>query len=241
MVKTLAGGGEESRSPLPKRQCPDGAAGMDTSSGAAAAPGGAQDDKADKAGKGNGKGGRAAKAASTKDLTQMVNDLTRLVLTHDDALAHLESMQLTTWILPEESPLAKICKAEGAAYHSKAKDEEGKNMKLGPPHIYIATAGLAKLAEVDMSGTEHFKEAHEQILLLNQQLEKAKEAEAATLVPYWRLNRTFDEKWRLRFAFQNSLNLQSVNWFLQHSEKGELKVGRAPRGRMVRSCQKWLQ
>ena len=52
--------------------------------GAAAAP---------KEGGGKGKSkGKVGKAVSSKDLTQIVGDLTRLVLTHDDSLAHLEAI-----------------------------------------------------------------------------------------------------------------------------------------------------
>ena len=134
-----------------------GSAATTKGSGAAAAPKAA--DSGDKGaaaapkegGKGKskskGKGGQGG-AVSSKDLTQIVGDLTRLVLTRDDWLAHLEAMQLTTVLLPDVSALAKNCRAEGAAYHTRATadaDGEDKNKKLGPPHVYTATAGLAML------------------------------------------------------------------------------------------------
>ena len=77
--------------------------------------------------------------------------------------------------------------------------------------------------------------------ILSKALSEVNEAAASAMVPYSRISRTFDEKWRLRFGFQNPQLLQYVNCFLVHGEKGELKTGRAPRGRLVRACQKWLK
>ena len=45
-----------------------------------------------------------------------------------------------------------------------------------------------------------FKQANEEVNLLSKALAEAGEAVASAMIPYWRINRTFDEKWRLRFC-----------------------------------------
>ena len=115
-------------------------------------------------GKSKGKGG---KAVSSKDLTQIAGDLTRLALTHNDSLAHLEAIQLTAVLLPDDSALARVCRAEGAAYHTGATadkpDGEGKNKSVGPPHVYVAAAGIAMLAaggcSMEVGALEGLKQA----------------------------------------------------------------------------------
>ena len=137
-----------------------------------------------------------------------------------------------------------ICRAKGAAYHAKAT-ERGKgeaNTNLGPPHVFIATAAMTYLTTTHTDLEEmDFKEHYEQVKDLQMRLSQEDLAGATDLVPYWRLNKTHDEQWRLRCAVKAESHRRSVNWFLQHGEKGVLKVGRAPRGRMVRNIQKWIK
>ena len=114
------------------------------------------------------------------------------MLTHDDSLAHLDAIQLTTALLRDDSALAKVCRAEVAAYHTPATadnaDGEGKNKNLGPPHVYIATAGLAMLAaggcSMEVGGLAGFKQAHDEVNILSKALSEADEAVASAMIPY---------------------------------------------------------
>ena len=66
----------------------------------------ASEPKKDSKGKGKA-AGKGKGAMSTKDLTSMVSDLARLVLVHDDSLAHLEATLFLTMIVPDNSEVVK--------------------------------------------------------------------------------------------------------------------------------------
>lgn len=207
-----------------------------------------------KAPKGRAKGGGSGRgpqaALSTKELTSMMGDLTRLVLTHDDAIAHLEAIQYRTLLLPEDSELAKVCRAEGAAYHERATaaeaagSGEAKNSNLGPPHVYIATAAISHMATSstpELEQIEGHKQTFDQLKELSVALQQATTEQAAALIPYWRVNKTHDDVWRIRYSVTHSAHQLSINWYLVNAEQGKVKVGRAPKGRMARELQKRLK
>ena len=82
--------------PQPKRPRQDGAEQEGAAAGAAA------DKKGGKA-KGKGRGGPQGSTLSTKDLSSMVHQMNRLLLSHDGAIQELEALNLCTFLLPEDT------------------------------------------------------------------------------------------------------------------------------------------
>ena len=195
-----------------------------------------------KAGKSKGKGGGgAAPNFSNKELSKMVVDLSRLVLSHDDSIGHLEAFQIITYILPSESKSMEAGKAEGAQYYKKAAqaDKETQN-KLGPPHVYIAIATAKSLLDtVKVETSTRSNDLQQQLKEFIQELQHAEMEDAIRIVPYFRLNKTFKEEWRVRFRCQQPVHEGCLSWFFQQ-EGGVERVGKAPRGRLARQCQQHL-
>ena len=82
--------------PQPKRLLQDGAEREGAAAGAAA------DKKGGKV-KGKGRGGPQGSTLSTKDLSSMVHQMNRLLLSHDGAIQELEALNLCTFLLPEDT------------------------------------------------------------------------------------------------------------------------------------------
>ena len=145
-----------------------------------------------------------------------------------------------TMIVPDNSEVVKAGREEGAAYRWMVTDAEDKSKSFGPPHVLICTANIAKMKTRSFQDKENYKEHHDKIEELHAALTAADEQEVCEIVPYQRINRTYDEAWRVRFQFRDPAYQRSVSWYLEQ-EGGEKKGGRAPRGKSVRKCQKWLK
>ena len=214
-------------------------------SGSAEAEASAPTGKGGKGGKGKHKGrGGPPSTMSTKDLTGMVQDMAKLLVTHDNQIRDLESVTFFTWILPAEYGPALSAQEEGLAYHKKVEQEraEGRTPNLGPPHVYISNTFLNKLMEVDLDpGASQEAEAKKtELQVLLQALASADTATANDFIPYFRVNKTYEEKYRLRAQLKHAQHGQLVTWFLRNSQCEE-QIGKAPKGRLVRTIHLWQQ
>jgi hypothetical protein len=207
-----------------------------SSSTTAADKEGGQESKDKDKGKGKGGGGQVGH----KDLSKMVMDMNKLLLSHDESITALESVLLTTFILPGECPALKAGKEEGQRYHNKAMSlskEELTQQDLGPPHVFICLAVLKALAgpTTQMQEGSH----KEQLKDLVKRMEDGTHQECTRIVPHFRVSKTFKEMLKVKFYFQNTQDTQCLSWYFQQCS-GQEKLGKAPRGKMARDCQRWI-
>ena len=90
-------------------------------------------DAKDAKGKAKGKGKRKAPPTtmSTRDITGMIHDMAKLLVTHDEEISHMESLALCTWILPKEYAPAISAQEEGQAYHKKLEEARAAHADAG--------------------------------------------------------------------------------------------------------------
>ena len=108
--------------PQHKRPRQDGAEG-----GAAA---GADKDKKGGKAKGKGRGGGSqGSTLSTKDLSSMVHQMNRLFLSHDGAIQELEALNLSTFLLPEDTDAMLQGKLAGQHYNTQVRSSKAEQLK----------------------------------------------------------------------------------------------------------------
>ena len=61
----------------------------------------------------------------------------------------------------------------------------------------------------------------------------------ARFVPFFKVTKTFDDRWKIRYKMVHPEHAQLIAWFMVGSG-AQPKYGKAPRGKMVRSVEKWL-
>ena len=90
----------------------------------------------DKGNKGKGKGSKKGGGGGPgqRDIAKMIVDMNKLLLSHDDSIVSLESMQLLTFIVPSGSPSMEAGEEEGKKYHemvTSMSKEELKQVDMG--------------------------------------------------------------------------------------------------------------
>ena len=227
--------------PQHKRLRQDGAEG-----GAAAAAGAATDKKGCKT-KGKGRGGSQGSTLSTKELSSMVHQMNRLLLSHDGAIQELEALNLCTFLLPEDTDCMLQGKLAGQNYNTQVRSSTAEQLKalaLAPPHVYIYLAIVKKILGDEATGIElgevssHHKEQIEILGTFAKKVEAGSNSEAVTIIPHFKLNTTYDDRWRVRFSCPDAARRLSLSWSFLGLE-GEGKKGKAPRGKLARDCQQW--
>jgi hypothetical protein len=189
-------------------------------------------------GKGGKKGGGGGPQGQ-KEMMRMMMDMNKLLLSHDESIGALESMQLHTFIVPQQSPAMEAGKMEGQKYHEKVTNtpkDELKKMDLGPPHVYIALAVLKDFTHTHPAECDELRELQDFI----KRLEEADWKEAVRIVPHFKIGKTYEENYKIRFSCRRLQDTSCLCSYLL-KEGAEEKVGRAPRGKLARDCQKWLK
>ena len=209
---------------------------------------GVETDKDKDKGKGQGKGAKA-------DFAGVVQDLAKLVIVHDEQIQSVEGILLTTWLTEESFVPSVKASEQGRFYHaqvkaaqaaaSKSSSAAGRtvaetSLKLGPPHVYVGTTfvkELAKLSITDEGALQKKQEIGELVSALD--LASPDEV-AANFIPYFRVTRCFDERYKVRFKTVWPAHTELINWYMAKSEGTNRKHGKAPKGKMVRNVEKWL-
>ena len=191
-------------------------------------------------GKGKGRGGSGGRnALGVKEMEKMVMDMNKLLLSHDDSIMALESIQLRTFIVPSASTAMEAGKREGQNYHDRVTSlskEELKKANLGPPHVYIALAVLKDLARAHPTESDELAHLKEFI----SRMEAGSHEACTTIIPVFKIGKTYEEDFKVRFHCQLSPDSNCLSSFLL-KEEGVEKVGKAPRGKLARDCQKWMK
>ena len=106
-------------------------------------------------------------------------------------------------------------------------------LALAPPHVYIYLAIVKKILGDEATTIElgeassHHKEQIELLGTFAQKMEAGNNSEAVTIILYFKLNTTYDNRWRVRFSCPDAQHRQSLSWcFLKFNE--EEKKGRPP-------------
>ena len=188
-----------------------------------------------------GKGGRGGRG---KDVEHVVRDMARLLLVHDEAISSMEGILLRTWIMPSEFEPAIQGAEQGKLYHKQVKENkaaassEGMEIsKLGPPHIYIVIKFLKELSKMTISGEgSDAKRAELQVVVTA--FEGQSTEQVQDMVQYFRISKTHNEFWRVRYHFKHQSHTALLDWYMEKSE-GDQKLGKGPKGSMVRSIEKW--
>ena len=87
-------------------------------------------------------------------------------------------------------------------------------------------------------GSSYHKEQIVALGTFAKKVEEGSNSEAVTIIPHFKLNTTYDNRWRVRFSCPDEAHKQSLCWCFLKLE-GEEKKGKAPRGRLARDCQQW--
>ena len=84
--------------------------------------------------------------------------------------------------------------------------------------------------------SSHHKEQVEHLGHFAKQVEEGDNCQAVTIIPYFKLNTTYDQRWRVRSNCPDVEHRQSLSGF-SFNHQAEEKKGKAPRGKLARDCQ----
>ena len=109
-------------------------------------------------------------------------------------------------------------------------------MAMGPPHIYLALAVLSPFRDIHTEETPRLKQLKDMI----QTLEDSSPAGCTKLIPMMKITKTYKEDFKVRFNYKSTQDNLSLCLYFS-KEGGMEKVGNAPRGRLAREVQKYLE
>ena len=168
--------------------------------------------------------------------------MSRLALSHDDSISHLESMAFRTFLMEAEAPSMIAGREAGQAYHTAVTAQQTMAEKPeAPPHIYIGMAVIKRLLEYPASQKEGYGVQSENLKQYHQDLVDSTPMDSIMLLPFFRINKTYTEGFRVRLNCQTEAQTASVSWFLCEMEEAAEKRGKAPKGRLARDLIKQLE
>ncbi len=184
------------------------------------------------------KGGKQ-KAMSYKE-NELWEAVAKLCLNNAQGMRDLNSILLSTWLVPAGAATPKEMKAEAKDYVKRNKD----NKEEAPPHINIAGAmveGLIKDIDKVLKDEPDDKESQEtgnnikmQLQDYDNELSKLQVTEAVQWIPFTRLRKTYLSNFRkVQYNINNPGLKRSVDAAFEYIGAVR-KLGRAPNGQLER-------
>jgi hypothetical protein len=170
---------------------------------------------------------------------ELVKILTKLCLTNATEIRDISGVIYITYLVKKESSICEAMKEAGVKYDTAVQGNPTHN--LGPPFLHVWIAMIK--AMIQMKGME---EAHKELLTnyWNGTITKKGMEELVAEVKYCRLKRTQKpEIMKVQYSLTIAAEYQGMGkaiaaaWKL---EKGEVKIGPAPRGILEREARRLL-